>query len=175
LAANAHRSSTSAIFPLLTTAWNTPTKIQNVTRSSAIEAKFPYLSVVAAVQPDVLAQHMLPEDISNGFASRWIFVPGEGGDPLDYPPDIDEVEAHHLYARLLNMISKYGDNERETRLALSPEARERWKDWYHADRRHVPQSDDEASMRSRLGVHIQKVALVYAIGDGEREAIQLEH
>lgn len=173
LAANAHRSSTSAIFPLLTTAWNTPTKIQNVTKGSPMEAKFPYLSTIAAVQPDILSKNMLPEDISNGFASRWLFIPGEGGDPLAYPPAINEVQAHDHYASLLRTVDRYGDSDRDTMLELAPDALERWTAWYKADRRTMPESDDEASMRSRLGVHIQKIALTYAIGDGEQSHIQL--
>lgn len=174
LAANAHRSSTP-IFPLLTTAWNTPNKLQNVTKGSAIEAKFPYLSSIAAVQPDILARHMLPEDISNGFASRWLFIPGLGGDPIAEPPDIDEVAAYELYARLLNTVSRYSNNGDGTRLYLSSAAKERWTAWYMADGQVQPDSDDEASMRSRLGVHIRKLALVYAIGAGETKEIQLDH
>lgn len=174
LAANAHRSSTP-IFPLLTTAWNTPNKLQNITKGSAIEAQFPYLSTIAAVQPDILARHMLPEDISNGFASRWLFVPGLGGDPIAEPPDIDESAAFELYGRLLHTIDLYNNDGQGTRLYLSPEAKERWEEWYINDVHVQPETDDEASMRSRLGVHIRKLALVYAIGAGERKAIQLDH
>ena len=174
LAANAHRSSTSAIFPTLSSAWNTPPTLENVTKGSPIQAKMPYLSIIAAVQPEILAEAMLPSDISNGFASRWLFVPGEGGDPIPYPPPIDEAEANRHYARLLKIIDAYGDTDRSTMLELSPDAVERWNAWYMADRRHKPESDDEASMRSRLGVHIQKLALTYAIGRGEQKYIQLE-
>lgn len=173
LAANAHRSSTSAIFPTLSSAWNTPPTLENVTKGSPIQAKMPYLSIIAAVQPEILSESMLPSDISNGFASRWLFVPGEGGDPIPYPPPIDESAAHKHYARLLKIIAGYGDQERTTQLELSPEAVERWNAWYMADRRHKPESDDEASMRSRLGVHIQKLALTYAIGRAEKRYIQL--
>lgn len=174
LAANAHRSSTP-IFPLLTTAWNTPNKLQNITKGSAIEAKFPFLSTIAAVQPDILSRHMLPEDISNGFASRWLFVPGLGNDPIAEPPDIDEVAAFDLYGNLVKNVEKYSNNGDGTRLYLSAEAKERWESWYMEDGKIQPSSDDEASMRSRLGVHIRKLALVYAIGAGERKAIQLDH
>lgn len=175
LAANAHRSSTSAIIPLLTSAWNTPNKLQNITKGSPIEAKFPFLSAIAAVQPDVLSKHMLPEDISNGFASRWLFIPGIGGDPIAEPPDIDEITAFELYGRLARNIEMYSRNGEGTRLHLSDEARERWEAWYMEDGKVQPDTDDEASMRSRLGVHIRKIALVYAIGDGERKAIQIGH
>ncbi len=175
LAANAHRSSTSAIIPLLTTAWNTPKKLQNITKGSAIEANYPYLSAIAAVQPDILSRHMLPEDISNGFASRWLFIPGLGNNPIADPPDIDEIAAFELYARLLRTIDLYKNNGDGTRLYLSKEAKERWEAWYIADGKVKPDSDDEASMRSRLGVHIRKLALVYAIGAGERNLIQIQH
>lgn len=176
LAANAHRSSTSAIFPLLTEAFDTPPVLQNVTKGSPIEAKFPYLSVIAAVQPDVLSRTMLPEDISNGFASRWLFIPGEGMDPNPSPANLNEVEAAQLYGRLLGNIRRYERPDgASSRLALSPEAQERWNAWYIADARSVSASDDEASMRSRLGLHIRKIALLYAIGDGAMREIQLEH
>ncbi len=175
LAQNAHRSSTSAIFPLLTTAWNTPRKIENVTIGNPIEAKFPYLSTIAAVQPDVLTKEMLPGDISNGFASRWLFVPGAGRDPMAEPPDIDEAAAHKLYGSLLNTLEKYekGPNG-ETRLILSSEAHDRWLNWYDEDGRRPVNSDDEASMKSRLGVHIRKLALIYAASAGAKE-IGLNH
>lgn len=166
LAANAHRSSTSAIIPLLTSAWNTPNKLQNITKGSPIEAKFPYLSAIAAVQPDILSKHMLAEDISNGFASRWLFIPGIGGDPIAEPPDIDEAQAFMLYQRLTGYIDKYHRDGEGTRLYLSPEAKERWEHWYSEDGKVQPDSDDEASMRSRLGVHIRKLALVYAVSGG---------
>jgi hypothetical protein len=175
LAVNAHRPGTP-IFPLFTTAFNTPTRIENVTKGTPMEARFPYLSIIAAVQPEILANHMLPEDISSGFASRWLFIPGEGGEPLPSPPNIDEPEAAELYGRLLRNIGKYDRSDgRATRLEMSPDARERWDDWYLTDARTKPESDDEASMRSRLGVHIRKIALLYAVGDGETNAIQLRH
>lgn len=175
LAANAHRSSTSAIIPLLTSAWNTPNKLQNITKGSPIEAQFPYLSAIAAVQPDVLSKHMLPEDISNGFASRWLFIPGIGGKPIAEPPDIDEKLAFALYKNLTLIVEKYSKDGEGTRLYLSEEAKKRWEEWYVEDGAVQPESDDEASMRSRLGVHIRKIALVYAIGDGEKHEIKVRH
>jgi hypothetical protein len=176
LAANAHRSSTSTIFPLMTSAWSAPTKIENVTKGSPIEAKFPYLSVIAAVQPEILANTMLPEDISNGYASRWLFIPGEGRDPMPSPPNLDEREAARLYSRLLANIATYERQDgRSTRLTLTDEATARWNQWYIDDAKEVPGTDDEASMKSRIGVHIRKCALLYAVGDGERGAIQLKH
>lgn len=176
LAANAHRSSTSAIFPMLTEAWETPPSLQNITKGSPIEAKFPFLSVIAAVQPDVLSTHMLPEDISNGFASRWLFIPGQGRDPMPSPPNLDESEAAQLYSRLLANIKRYERHDGKTaRLQFSEDAQDRWYAWYMADAVTIAGSDDEASMRSRLGVHIRKIALLYAIGDGAMKEIQLDH
>lgn len=170
LAENAHRSSTSAIFPLLTTAWNTPVRLENVTKGSAIEANFPYLSVIAAVQPDVLEKHMLPTDITNGFASRWLYVPGEGRDPMADPPDIDELDAHDLYGRLLKTLDHYDGH----RLRLADDAVERWKAWYTEDRARKVTTDDEGSIKSRLGVHIRKIALVYA-ASAKADEIALDH
>lgn len=176
LAQNAHRQSTP-IFPLLTTAFDTPPVIQNVTKGSAMEAKLPFLSILSAVQPELLAEHMLPQDISNGFATRWLYVVGEPKDPMPSPPNLDENAAASLYGHLIGMISRIAGNavSRAVRFELSPSARDRWDAWYIADYQNSDGNADEQSMRSRLGTHILKVALIYAVCDGATGSIELNH
>lgn len=175
LAENAHRSSTP-IFPLMIGAWNTPDVLENITAGSAIEANFPYLSMIAAVQPDVLAKHMLPNDINNGIASRWLFVPGQGQGFIADPPDINEQAAHELYNELMYRIESYGtrDERRTARILMTPEARECWIEWSEMDNRRPVHTDGETSMQSRLAVHVRKLSLLYAVADGAK-AIEVPH
>ena len=175
LAENAHRSSTP-IFPLMIGAWNTPDVLENITAGSAIEANFPYLSMIAAVQPDVLAKHMLPNDINNGIASRWLFVPGQGQGFIADPPDIDEHAAHELYSQLMHRIESYGerDERRTARILFTPDARDAWVAWSELDNVRPVHTDGETSMQSRLAVHVRKLSLLYAVAEGA-PAIEVRH
>jgi hypothetical protein len=169
------RQSTGTIFSMMISAWNTPPALQNNVKGSPLTAKLPYLSAIAAVQPKILAEEMSPEDLESGFASRWLFVPGEGRDPIAYPPNINSSEAFNLYAELLRTMGSYERNAAEvTTLSLTDPAVNRWSDWYHADRNRKVQNEDEASIRSRLAVHIQKLALLYAASSGAK-AIDTDH
>lgn len=168
LVRNAHRQSTGTIFPLLTTAWNTPGKIQNTTKGNPLRADFPCVSILAAVQPGILAQEMQQEDIESGFATRWLYIVGDGeGDGIPEPPEIDEARAFSLYRDLLKNRQRYVEAGENARLYLDPPAKDLWTAWYESDRVRPIHGEDEASMKSRLGVHVRKVALVYAAADGD--------
>ena len=171
----------STIFPLLTTAWNTPRIVENNALGNPLEARFPYLSILAAVQPGILAQEMRQVDIESGYATRWLFVTGDGKDEdIPDPDEIDETTAWRLYRDLVQIRQRYeieGESTgREKRLMLTQRARDHWNDWYREDRRvsRLTANEDEASMRSRLGTHIRKVALLYAATAGASE-IDLGH
>lgn len=177
LAQNAKRQN-STIFPLLTAAWNAPRIVENVTKGNPLEAKFPYLSAIVAVQPGILASEMRQADIESGYATRWMFVTGKGKDEdIPDPDDIDETTAWKMYRELLATRKYYEEKagERgESRLYLSPQAKERWIDWYKDDRKRIVANEDEASMKSRLGTHVRKVALIYAASDRASQ-IELKH
>lgn len=169
------RQSTGTIFSMMISAWNTPPALENNTKGEPLVAKLPYLSAIAAVQPKILAEEMTPEDLESGFASRWLYVPGEGRDPIPYPPNIDAHEAFSLYAELCRTMAIYEKNHfGATILKMTQPAIDHWTAWYMADRRRKIQNEDEASIRSRLSVHIQKLALLYAASAGAME-IDIEH
>lgn len=165
LAQNAHRQSTATILSVLTAAWDTPITLDVTTKANPISARFPFLSILAAVQPNILAQEMTPEDIESGYATRWLFVPGSGTDPRPDPPNIDDDAAFELYGRLLRMRERYASLA-NARVPLDATARKRWIEWYDHDRRRSVRNDDEDSMRSRLGTHVRKIALIYAACEG---------
>lgn len=183
LASNAHRSATTGLLPTINEAWDSNDSIESNIKSAPIQVRLPYLNIIAAVQPEILSQHMLPEDISNGYASRWLYVPGKGGSPKASPPNLNEDEAFELYGRLLAVVGTYGHRdrndhntiERPTRLVFTDEANVRWVNWYEDSHRYEARTTDEASLRSRLGQYIRKIALIYAITDGAQEYIEIKH
>lgn len=171
---NAKRQSTGTIMPLLTQAWDTPISLQTLTKASPLEAKLPCLSMIAAVQPGILAQETGQAEVESGYATRWLYVLGAGKGSRPEPPEIDEQAAYELYGELLKRRRQYEIGDRESRLAFADDARERWVDWYDRDRGREVAGEDEDAMRSRLGVHVRKVALIYAAGEGAW-SIELRH
>lgn len=177
LSQNAKRKSTSTIIPTLTAAWNAPKVLQTGTREeTSLQARLPTLSVIAAVQPEILTNEMTANEMNSGYASRWLFVPGKSDRILPDPPDIDERDAYNLYLEMSRLADEYGKNdEGGTVLSLTDDAAERWRGWYTDDRtRKESMSELENAVASRLAVHIRKVALLYAALEGASE-IDLRH
>lgn len=171
---NAKRQSTNTIVPTLIQAWNNPRSIENNVKGSPIKAEYPSLSIIAAVQPGVLAAGMEDEDVTSGFMTRWMFFPGVGKEPRPLPPDLDQEALRSLYGELLDNIAGYGTAEQPSELSLSAEAKQRWIAWYSEDNRRQTRNEQEDTMRTRLGPLAQKVSLIYAVSDGASE-IRLEH
>lgn len=178
LSQNAKRKSTSTIIPTLTTAWNAPNVMQTGTREETnLQAKLPTLSILAAVQPDILTEQMTPAEMSSGFASRWLYVPGKPNAILPDPPDIDEKAANRLYLNIAQQADAYGrvGDTGKTVLNLSASSKQRWHDWYHLDHERKSRLNEiEAAVASRLAVHIRKIALIYAGIEGAT-SIELNH
>lgn len=163
---NARRKGTSTILDRLIEVWDVPHVLENRSKLAKALAERPYLSIVAATQPDRLASEILPEDIHSGFANRWLFLPGQGKGPRPNPPGVDEHEAEALYWSIHKRIESYPMG---FQLELESEAMDRWDAWYgDFYRTQETLDDDAATMRIRLPVLIQKIAMLYAVVDGVR-------
>jgi hypothetical protein len=164
----------SSLRSIMITAWNMPDTLHNNSLGNQITAKLPALTTIAAVQPGILADLMTRTDIEQGYANRWLIFPGLGHGEIPEPDEMDMVYASGLYRQLTNARSTYAAVDGGTVLHLSPEAKERWVAWYVHDRRREVLNDAEASMRSRLAVHVRKVTLAYAASEGASR-IELVH
>lgn len=166
LMGNARRKATTTIIPLMIEAFDTPMVLESVTKNNALEAKFPYLSLLAATQPDILANLMQDEDIHSGFANRFLYVCGDGTGPMPLPPALDKRKAGAVYARLYDHIRTYAEGEL---LEITPAGQALWNDWYIRDYRSEGATPEEDAMGVRHAVLIQKVALIHAVGEGARQ------
>lgn len=172
LVGNARRKATTTIVPTLIEAFDTPPVMANLNKASPVEARYPYLSILSATQPDILASLMADEDIHSGFANRWMFFCGSGVGPLPTPPAVDPVAAAKLLGDLWDIRQNvYPD---EVALRFDAATQQRWNDWYCADYSRASGGPEEDAMRVRHSVLIQKIALIYAVADAA-SAIQLAH
>lgn len=168
---NARRKGTETILPTLMEAFDTPTVMHNRSMASPIEAKFPYVSMMAATQPAILADLMTGSDMMSGFANRLFFVCGSPTSPMAIAPSLDREALTALLMRLWQVRQSY---EEGAALSMSRDAQELWKDWYDREWYLEEESVEMESLKQRHHVMIQKIALLYSICDGLRE-ITLEH
>ncbi len=168
---NARRKGTSTILDTLIEAWDTPGAIQNLSKLAPQTALNPYLSIITATQPGRLATMMTDEDIISGFANRWIYVPGDRSTVIANPPELDERAARELYQDIRRTINSYPDL---CVLPIDPAVRSSWEAWYRDQQANQGRDEDEDAMRIRHSTLIHKLALIHAVGDGER-SIKLPH
>lgn len=167
LMGNARRKGTSTIIPTLMQAWDAPITMSSLTRGKPVEAHFPYLSVIAATQPEILANLMSEDDVFSGFANRWFYVAGDPTNtPIPSPPPVDHVLSAELYDELKRRSTEASG--RTGGIGLSPDALQRWDAWYRFDYHRSSETPEEDAMRPRHAPLIRKLALIYAATEGTR-------
>lgn len=173
LMGNARRKATSTIIPTLMQAWDAPPIMSSLTRGNPVEAHYPYMTVIAATQPEILANIMSEEDVYSGFANRWFFIPGEPTNtPIPSPPSVDIVLQRELYNQLR---SRRDQASRHTHgIPLAADATLRWEQWYVSDYHRDSDTPEEDAMRPRHASLIRKLALIYAATEGS-PVITLDH
>lgn len=170
---NATRESTSSISPTLMEAFDGPPTLQNNVKKDedSREAINPFLSIMAAVQPEILSQLIGDSQQYSGFLNRWLLVVGDGKGPRPNPPNLDEVAGWNLMRRATDAIGSYTEG---TVLRFDPSAVARWDAWYVETYPQGDTSSQEDAMGIRLGTLVKKVALVHAVLD-RAQAVRSEH
>jgi hypothetical protein len=164
LMANAKRKGTTTIAPVLMEAFDTPTKISNLSKLNPVTADYPYLSILSATQPRILEGLMSEEDVHSGFINRWLIVPGESDSPLPWPTTVDNEVVLLLFERIHAAIhDAFPDG---FAVDLGSDALPYWKSWY-IDEWQRKQTEDESAMRVRHPVLVIKLALIYTVLSGE--------
>jgi hypothetical protein len=163
LMGNANRLGTRTIAPVLMEAFDTPDTLSNLSKLNPVEAKEPYLSILAATQPRILEGLMSDGDIHSGFINRWLIIPGKSDSPNFWPPEIDYAWLEIIFRGITELIGTSGEPRA---IDGSDAAKAFWKDWYEAHW-YAERSDDEASMAVRHPVMAIKIALIYAVLGGD--------
>jgi hypothetical protein len=120
---------------------------------------------LSATQPRILDGLMSETDVHSGFINRWLIIPGKPDTPLAWPPPVDQQAAAILYERIHRVIHEGFPTNFEMPLASG--TREAWEDWYVRDWRRTHTADEQA-MRARHATLIVKLALIYAVLNGDQ-------
>jgi hypothetical protein len=164
LMANAKRKGTTTIAPVLMEAFDTPTKISNLSKLNPVTADYPYLSILSATQPRILEGLMSEEDVHSGFINRWLIVPGESESPLPWPTTVDNEIVLLLFEKIHTAI--HDAYPESFAIDLDADALPFWKSWY-VDEWQRKQTEDESAMRVRHPVMVIKLALIYTVLNGD--------
>lgn len=168
---NTKRQSTSSLLDRLIEAWDTPSIMQNLAKNSGMQAIDPYLSILAATQPGRLAMEMTEEEITSGFANRWMYFAGTGKPAMARPPKLDKKAAWEHYLHLNDCIMSYNEG---TVLEFDASTASRWDAWYTRTTNEVRNNERHEVLITRHATIINKVALIFAVSDRAR-AIEDHH
>lgn len=161
---NARRKSTTTILDKLIELWGTPPWTENLNKLSPVRAEKPYLSILAATQPSRLEERMTDAEVHSGFANRWLYIFGRGKEADPEPPHFPVDAAWALYTRIHKAIHAHPEG---TVFDLTPAARVLWREWYIATMKSMDEDETEAAIRIRHHPLARKIALIYAVTDGE--------
>lgn len=169
LTRNARRQGTSDLIPTLLQAFNNPPSLEVVSRANPAKAIEPCLSIIAAIQPEILSLEFGENDTASGFTSRLMYFCGAAKpEPLPDPEGPDKRALSGLYRRLLEV------REAGRTLPLADDAREAWAVFYARDKARPTSNGTQDQMRTRLALMVRKVALIYAATEG-CERVEREH
>jgi hypothetical protein len=142
-------------FMMLIEAFDCPPSLQNNTvggvedsKGKPREARNPFVSIIATVQPEILAELIGSQQQYSGFLNRWLLVCGDGKGARPNPPPVDTARSYELIHEADAAIKSYPDG---TLLRLDGDAESRWGDWYVATYPKGQESAQEDAMGIRRG------------------------
>ncbi len=154
----------STLSPTLRSGWDgRPLAI--LTRTAPARASTAHIAIIGHITQHELRRHTTSLELANGYMNRVLLICcrrqrllPEGGDP-------DPLHATGL-DRLLAAALKQARTAGNVR--LEPDARELW---HHAYRRLAaePQDATVAQITARAEAHVIRLALLYALADGQRQ------
>lgn len=154
----------STLSPTLRSGWDgRPLAI--LTRTSPARASTAHISIIGHITPHELRRHTTTLEIANGYINRVLLIAcrrqrllPDGGDP----DPLSGTSLERLLAAALQQARRTGH------VRLDPDARELW---HHAYRQLATEPSDGilAQITARAEAHIIRLALIYALTDGQSQ------
>jgi hypothetical protein len=166
LLGKARRESGHGLLPRLTQLWDSEPYIDLPTRKDPIRITNPFISLLATTTPVVLSEEATVADIRSGFSNRVLWVYGSGKGFLPTPPRPDEAERQRLIRDFMDAVQQACGQGRELR--LTPRAAKRFAEWAREvsdNGRYL--NADEKHLSVRLESNALRIALIFAVSDGE--------
>lgn len=159
----------STLSATLRSAWD-GRPLQLLTRTAPARASDAHVTVVGHITAAELRHHLTGLEIANGLANRFLLICARRTRLLP------EGGASHPLAGtcLTNVLAAAIEHARAAgRLIFEPSARELWHHAY-TQLAHAHQSGIAGAICARAEAHVIRLALLYALADGER-TINTEH
>jgi hypothetical protein len=158
----------STLSPTLRSAWDgRPLAI--LTRSAPARSSDAHISVIGHITAAELRAHINPVELANGLLNRFLLIACRRVRLLPEGGQADPLKGTGLDARLQRTLTTA---KHAGQLRLCPRARRAWTDAYR--QLAEPQPGIAGAIAARAEAHTIRLALLYALIDGERE-IQPAH
>ncbi len=171
---NASRKGTGTITPVLMEAFDNPDVLSNLSKLNPVEAKAPYVTLLAATQPRILDTLISEDHVHSGFLNRWLVITGKGTEAIPWPRTSDAAAISILFEQMYLTIHNGTPGEARG-IDVSSTAMPFWNDWYlnrWENRKNL--TSDEKAMSTRHPDMAVKIALIYAVINGDH-VITEEH
>jgi len=159
----ARQDFSSNLPPMLTNMYDSPDAISLPTRKAPLTLQKPFISILSSTTPEWLESSIQEEEVMGGFSNRFVYYTGypKPANPFPDSPDQD------MWMVLADMIKSLHDTEVRM-IYMSDNAKRLWKSFY-TDWRNQKFPGILGQIIERVPEQIFKMALLYAVTDGEVE------
>lgn len=163
---------------MLTELYDCPANYTRATLAKAYTIKRPVISILGATTIQWFIGQIKEQDIEGGFLPRFIFYPSSDKlRTVPLPPAIEDSSTKEIAIELKKMVNAILLNDKgEKRLSISPEAKEKYEQWYYSfEKRDGGDGQRYKSFMRRYGIIILKFSILYQIMiDPSEDSICLE-
>jgi len=159
----------STLSPTLRSAWD-GRPLQLLTRTAPARASAAHISLIGHITQQELRHHLTAIELANGLANRLVIIACRRTRLLPEGGSADPLAGTGL-PRALDGAIQHARNT--GRLCLDNHARELWHHAYTTQLARTPPGIAGALL-ARAEAHVIRLALIYALADGERQ-INTEH
>lgn len=162
----------------LRNAWDGQTLAPAV-KASRVWATHPHIALHGSITPGELRKCMGANDLSNGFANRFLLVFAERTGVIPFPPRTSDTTvaafAERLAPAILAARAGYPHSQEVIRLRLSESAKALYADQYRRMAQSHPAGELITNLLQRQRPMLLRIALLLALLDGYRQEVQRVH
>lgn len=137
-----------------------------MTKNDPLHLPEPHAGVIGHVTPEELKERLTSTDVSNGFANRFLVVYTRRTELIPEPTTLPERMTSHFGARLQAALDRARDIGAVSRSAAF---RQLWARWYGVLESGPTGGRLFDSLSERKSPYVLRLALVYALLDGQSE------
>lgn len=155
----------NTLSPAIRTVWD-GSDIAPATKTNRTRATAPHIAIHASITPFELKQSLDKNNLTNGFANRFLYIWAERTGTVPFPPPTPDDVVSSLARRLLTAI-RQARGPRE--ITATPTARNRFAKVYREHRRGLGMTEQMRGLLERYPSYAWRLSLLFALLDCENE------